>query len=781
MAANAILSLDEKATASYWNATTSPIPTTAAECVTQGWASPTYLWKFDNRSVVSYPDRITATNLSIANSSYCTTETLVHPYTGDVGLECWAHPSWAAYLYGPNTSFMDIGAVSFTFSILFRIPNIDSGWSYRALIGKTNFAGSVAGAGIGWYFYLRSDNNLYFFVKDAGGYDYSAPVAIPCDDALHLLTYHRDIVTPKHRFFLDGNATVEVTCAHAGSLSNGNTFCLNGTYGLSRKMYAWLLCNVGVADGRTGHDNLWAALHPWRSEYATKTRAGTLCSYVPSSRVFVNGSGRPAHAYDANSGVSGLLAPKPVTFLGLYSIRLIEDTYSEGAPWYMYYWAATNCTRAVIESPSGFLRAAQITLSAANGYVSSYAAPLTGATNVPFRFGCVAKQAGVGSELRLTAVFSGDPGGSETFTDFVTTNALASDWTRYSGACTPTRSAHTSVVLRAGAATNGNKVAFDHFWGMQNATVDPPAWILTWTASATAATQSITVTNDGTKLLASKGMIKAKLQNLNTRSGKHVLLWAESTNASPYIEVGFDGADAYITIRDSSRSLVATVTAANAITTSEHEILWHWDAAETVTGANHISIDVDGVQAATGRTTAWTPPADSALTPIGIGCGNSANELDAAFSELIVYNAANFVIDFGPLSAAEITDASVSMERGALLVIAALPLTDAASAMTRGRAFSPEPAAEQTDTNLEVTRGTDTELSAAELTDTSLAAARGRMLELAADEITDAEIDPRIYNQPIHADCTGARIGSSNTASALRSSATRTSVGPRRE
>jgi len=320
-------------------------------------------------------------------------------------------------------------------------------------------------------------------------------------------------------------------------------------------------------------------------------------------------------------------------FLGLRSTYLSTDL--TGGPFYQYAWAGTNATNTPVNGPDGFRRAARITLTSANGYISSYAATLSGDTAVPFRFGCQAKQATIGSELRLTTYFSGDPGGPETFTNFVSSDSVPAVWTKFSESVTPTRNAHTSVVLRIGCATNGNNIDVDEPWGVQNTTIDPPAIILVdGPAPASIAAQSITVTNDGSRLFASYGKVEAELQNLNTILGKHVAVWAESTQASPYLEMGLDGDDVYITIRDNSRNLVATVTASGVITTSAHDLTWIWDADAPVYGLNHIAIMVDGITVGAGRTSSWTPPADSALTPIGIGGGNSANELHGAFSRI---------------------------------------------------------------------------------------------------------------------------------------------------
>jgi hypothetical protein len=644
-----LLDLDEKLGASHWGDanTGAVLPQTSAQCQAQGWAAATGLFLCDGAT--DQIDIIGAVNCAQTNAPLTQRIFTGIKYGGSLaGKLCVETQNGTTKKFlCADTTKLDLTTSNISISVLYRTAARSSGTVAQVLCGK-----QATGIYPGYVMYLYGDS-LYFYLGQPSSFEqYNKAYTSLHDGCGHVSTYS---VTRGGKVYLwhDFDAVTDLgTCTKTNSATNNLGFFISGsTNGASLDgQIAWVYVSFNAVDG-TGHNNLVNALWPWRSEYATHTRNGRIVVQVGVAAAATFAAGQPAHGYDAATADVGLVASQPVSFLG------IGSRYLPG-------FSAFGNSLAAVEGPDRMLTAARVTQgggnwnpSAGNYYAytplpySTIAAP----SNDTYLFGGWVKRGTVNATGRVG--FDCFTGGTTEFTTIWSSDETPTAWTFVFGTFTMANASNTKGCLLLGAKTIADNCDFWGWFVVKAGVAVPAAWLLTSAGAVEAlAAQATTVTNDGTKLLASRGRVTATLQNLNTVAGKHVALWAESTNASPYLEMGATGADLYITIRDSSRTLVATVTATSAITLSAHTVQWEWNATQAVSGANFIRILVDGVELAAGQTSAWTPPADNALTPIGVGGGNGANELHGAFSEIVVYDT---LIPSGTLTAAEVSDAKI--------------------------------------------------------------------------------------------------------------------------
>lgn len=624
-----LFSIDERLEADYWDDASdgSVLPQTSADCVAQGWPAPTGLFLCDETSG-NLVDEIASVQLQAGGTALQNRSLAGIKYDGTFNGKKCIETYWTSggYFKCTDTASYNVTTGDFSLSWLVRC------WSG---FGLSPTLSAKWNSGQGYIIDCDAATRIRVMLQDSSLKIHYLNPGIAFDGGLHLITIAVDR-DGNISGWLDNADPVTTACTSTDTLSNSVAYTLSnypsGSYPFQGQI-AWNYICIGTAVDGTGHYALWDALFPWRSEYATHTRAGTpLFSRIGSSLYSDGSPGAPAHEWDANTTTLGLASDDTVSFKGINS-RVPTN------------WAPTNCSVSLTDGPQGAKMAARVTLTGASGYIASSAGTLSGSTNVAHRAGVLAK-AVTGTEIRGTLVFKGSPSGWETFTDCITSDAVSNAaWTKYSCSVAPTYSNHTSVTMQLGCATNLNAVDVSHPWVIgAGATVDPPGCLLVGATTAIAIpAQTVNVTNDGTVLQAVRGEIRAVIQNLACSSGKGALIWSDS-NASPYLECGRNGDDLYFTIRDSTRAEVATLTATDAITTTAHLVRFCWDSGAAIHGSNRMAILVGAHNAAPsactlvaeGQTTNWTPTDDDHLSPFCLGMGNSDNELHGAIQTLVI-------------------------------------------------------------------------------------------------------------------------------------------------
>lgn len=554
------------------------LPTTDAELVAQGWpsiagATDGELWLCDEASG-NLVGEIRGYQLAPQNSPLHNRDFHGLPYGGSL----WGKKAVGTAAQGStsrfesvSSSYLDISSHPFTISFVVRFPDVITATN-ATLFRKHTYAPPWGGYGLDW----SGANSLRLFTTSTTPLLFKVwTFSVIPDTSACLITFSYNRSTAPVMYINNSvTATGSGSAPGAESLSNASTACLLGTVSASLSLnahVAWAYINIGNAANRTGHDALWAALSSSKLGTAnTYARANPLTYSISASRVATASDGMLPVGYDSalsagdNTLGTGFVSNDGASFLGLGSTNVTAYT-------------GTNATVTAADGPSGMRDSARVAdASGAAGYASSGSATLTGATNVAHRFGMRCQQvAAGGTNALLQAYFSGDGGGPETLTVTTLAGTVPATWEAFSGTVTPTRAAHTAVVMRFlptdGVGASTGTVDFAEPWGVQNRSTDVTAWRRTAAGAASSiSAQTTSYTNvSNARYNPASGKIELRLSGLSSSIGSTQSI----TLAGGPDNLCFDGTNMWvpqyynnsvIKINAWSRSVVGTYSVGNA-------------------------------------------------------------------------------------------------------------------------------------------------------------------------------------------------------------------------
>lgn len=323
-------------------------------------------------------------------------------------------------------------------------------------------------------------------------------------------------------------------------------------------------------------------------------------------------AGSAADTWTYGRAPLGLVAPRRGTFLGISSNN-INGWTNDGL-----------VTHTQVDGPSGIRDAVRILMGAlpwnpgagGENLYNNAAAPLTGASNVPFIIGARAKRATVNQSFRLGYYIAGDPGGAESGTVYAN-DAMLIEWMSYSGSVVPVGAAHNTFWVRAGAALAADNVDFAEPYAVQGTDQVAPYYLRTGTTSETVAAQS-TLLAGGRWCDPTRFHLLLRLHGApgaTERMGERdETLW----RSIPIVDFAGEvwircRPDLQVMLIDAYGYTVGTYRTGYVLRAgNDYEVDIVWDAFTplpvlSAIGTDRVAIMINGTYTCSGQATAWTP------------------------------------------------------------------------------------------------------------------------------------------------------------------------------
>lgn len=323
-------------------------------------------------------------------------------------------------------------------------------------------------------------------------------------------------------------------------------------------------------------------------------------------------------------GPVGLVAAARGSFLGIGSNNINSWT-NEGAT-----------TSAVTDGPSGMRDATRVTMGAAWNAAAggqkkySLAAPVVGATSVPWYLGAMAKQATNGTTFRIGYGFQGDPVGWE-FGTALSVAATGAEYALYGAAVTPVGNAHNTAYHTIGAAALNNNVDVAEAYLLQGTDQPAPYYLRVANATETVAAQTTSIAGAGTVgkyAPPSRGHLLFNLLGAPGATERMAHLAYDGTIWRALPAAGLAGElwvrcapDVQVRVLDvnGEGGIVRTGYVPRAGEAVDVDVVWDAATALPVLDAlstDRVAIMINGTYANSGASGAWVPAAKASLATI---------------------------------------------------------------------------------------------------------------------------------------------------------------------
>lgn len=364
-------------------------------------------------------------------------------------------------------------------------------------------------------------------------------------------------------------------------------------------------------------------------------RTNPLVAPIGASRVACYGAGQAAVGYDAslvsavlgNGLGNGYVADAGETFEPIGS-----DNFPGNA---LDNIGNTHSTQDGASGMRDGVRSIQGGVWAVGGS-TNYLGPIAiaGASNVPWWFASMYRQATVGTTARFGVLFVGDAGGPETF-NLLADNAAPADWMRWGATCTPVGAGHIQHYDEFGAALLNDNCDWAELFVVKNRATAPLAWRRVGTAAAAATTTpSIQVVNTGNRYYNPlRGRARVTIGGFQGTSGAVFLDCAVAGTAGS-MQFNYNAGQLILRIWDATPALVAAINC-GAVNTARHTFIVMWDSFTPIRGAaagGHMIVAENGVILGEGGAAWVAPTAD--VTPIAIGAAVGVTGAACCFIEL---------------------------------------------------------------------------------------------------------------------------------------------------
>jgi hypothetical protein len=364
------------------------------------------------------------------------------------------------------------------------------------------------------------------------------------------------------------------------------------------------------------------------------TRGGPLVVPISASRVACYSGGNESQlpvgysagfTADGNPGQVGVVCEEGATFLSINTTNMSAWGVNGGA------------TVAAADGPSGMRDGIIVTMPGAGGmgltpagpycFGSGAGASIANPTNVPFALGGMIKRGTVGTTFRLSAYFSGDPGGPEGFNYCYTNAAVPVDWASYFATVTPLGAFHNLHYHIVGSTNANENCNVAEAYSIKNRAVPVLAWRRTTTPnSAATSTATHTYSNTGNRRYnPARGTLDLTISGWQAPTGGfNATFWSASSPTGPgCLWVAYVGGQLQVAVYDAAGALAATVLC-GPLTSAEWRLRVSWDHANPVPGILGQNIAVERINPGASPTLlgtwagGWTVPVAD-VTPISVG------------------------------------------------------------------------------------------------------------------------------------------------------------------